>query len=119
MSPHKLFNRKGDDLWLEMPITFSQAALGDNITVPTMSEKISYKIPSGTQPETVFRIKGKGVKNVRTGKPGNLYVQVSLEVPTKLTAAQKKCIEKFEESKSTEGYAKRRTFADAVKEIFK
>lgn len=119
VSPHKLFNRKDDDLWLEIPITFSQAALGDNITVPTMSEKVSYKIPPGTQPDTVFRIKGKGVKNVRTGKPGNLYVQVSLEVPTKLSAAQKKCIEKFEESKSVEGYAKRKTFAETVKDLFK
>lgn len=119
VSPHKLFNRKGDDLWLEIPITFSQAALGDNIIVPTMSDKISYKIPPGTQPDTVFRIKGKGVKNVRTGKPGNLYVQVSLEVPTKLTSEQKKWIEKFGESKSADGYAKRKKFSETVIDLFK
>lgn len=119
VSPHKLFNRKGDDLWLEIPITFSQAALGDNIIVPTMSDKISYKIPPGTQPDTVFRIKGKGVKNVRTGKPGNLYVQVGLEVPTKLTSEQKKLIEKFGESKSADGYAKRKKFSETVMDLFK
>ena len=119
VNPHKWFNRKGDDLWLEIPITFSQAALGDNIIVPTMSDKISYKIPPGTQPDTVFRIKGKGVKNVRTGKPGNLYVQVGLEVPTKLTSEQKKLIEKFGESKSADGYAKRKKFSETVMDLFK
>lgn len=119
VAPHKLFKRKGDDLWLEMPITFSQAALGDSIIVPTLSEKVSYKVPAGTQPDTVFRIKGKGIKNVRSGKPGDLYVQVSLEVPTKLSNEQKTLIKQFGEAKNIEGYAKRKSFADTVKELFK
>ena len=119
VSPHRLFKRKGDDLWIEMPITFSQAALGDSITVPTLSEKISYKVPAGTQPDTVFRIKGKGIKNVRSGKPGDLYVQVSLEVPTKLSNEQKALIKQFGEAKNSDGYAKRKSFADTVKELFK
>ncbi|MDD4286045.1 MAG: molecular chaperone DnaJ [Eubacteriales bacterium] len=119
VSPHKLFKRKGDDLWLEIPITFTQAALGDSITVPTLSEKISYKVPAGTQTGTVFRIKGKGIKNVRSGKPGDLFIQANLEVPTKLTAEQKELIKEFGESKSMEGYNKKKGFMDSVKEIFK
>lgn len=119
VSPHKLFKRKGDDLWLEMPITFTQAALGDSITVPALSEKISYKVPAGTQPGTTFRIKGKGVRNVRSGRPGDLYVQVNLEVPTKLTAEQKEKIKEFGESKGLEGYSRRKKFRDNVKDLFK
>lgn len=119
VSPHKLFTRKGDDLWLEMPITFSQAALGDSIVVPAMSEKISYKVPAGTQPGTTFRIKGKGIKNVRSGRPGDLYVQVNIEVPTKLTSEQKDMIKEFGESKGLEGYSRRKKFTDTVKDLFK
>lgn len=116
---HPLFTRKGTDLWLEMPITFSQAALGDDIIVPTLKEKVSYKIPAGTQPETVFRLKGKGIKSLRTSKFGDLYVKVTLEVPTKLTGEQKKLISKLGDSLNTEGYSKKKKFADTMKEIFK
>jgi molecular chaperone DnaJ len=120
VQPHPLFTRKGTDLWLDMPITFTQAALGDDIIVPTLKEKVSYKIPAGTQPETVFRLKGKGIKSLRTSKVGDLYVKVTLEVPTKLTSEQKKMISKFGESLNTEGcYSKKKKFADAMKEIFK
>lgn len=119
VASHRLFKRKGDDLWLEIPITFTQAALGDSITVPALSEKISYKVPAGTQPGTVFRLKGKGIKNVRSGKPGDLYIQVSLEVPTKLTSEQKELIKDFGESKTLEGYSKKKNFMDSVKDLFK
>ena len=116
---HALLTRKGYDLWLEIPITFSQAALGDDIIVPTLKEKVSYKIPAGTQPDTVFRLKGKGIKSLRTSKFGDLYVKVILEVPTKLTGEQKKLIGKLGESLSHEGYSRRKKFSDAMKEIFK
>lgn len=119
VQPHSLFTRRGTDLWLEIPITFSQAALGDDIVVPTLKEKVSYKIPAGTQPETVFRLKGKGIKSLRSSKIGDLYVKVVLEVPTKLTGEQKKLISKFGETLSTDGYTKRNKFADAMREIFK
>ena len=117
--PHSLFKRKGMDLWLELPITFSQAVLGDNLIVPTLKEKVSYKIPPGTQPETVFRLKGKGIKDVHSSRIGDLYVKVVLEVPTKVTAAQKKLIEQLKETATTDGYSKRKTFADTLKELFK
>lgn len=119
VASHKLFKRKGNDLWIEMPITFTQAALGDELVVPALSEKVSYKIPAGTQPETVFRLKGKGIKNLRSGKPGDLYVKVNLEVPAKLTSKQKKQIEELGESLHAESYIKKKSFGETMKELFK
>lgn len=118
VNPHKLFKRTGDDLYLDMPITFVQAALGDEIIVPTLDGKVSYKIPAGTQPETVFRLKGKGVKNVRNGRMGDLYVKVQLEVPTKLNAKQRKAIEDMDAALDKNCYQKKNGFAQKVKDIF-
>lgn len=116
--PHKLFERRGQDLWLEIPITFNQAALGDEIVVPTLEEKVSYKIPAGTQPGTVFRLKGKGIKNVRGGRKGDLYVKVSLEVPTKLNKKQKKAVEAMGKEVTDECYSKKSGFLASLKEFF-
>lgn len=118
VKPHKIFERRGNDLWIEMPITFEQAALGDDLTVPTLEEKVSYKIPAGTQPNTVFRLRGKGVKSVRSSRKGDLYVTVVLEVPTKLNSKQKKAIKKMSEEVGTECYNKKSGFLDAMKEFF-
>ncbi len=118
VAEHELFERRGDDLWLQVPITFTQAALGDDITVPGLTEKLSCKVPAGTQSGTVLRMKGKGVANVNSGRPGDMYVQVNLEVPTKLTGAQKEMIRKFGESKALEGYTKRKKFSEALKDLF-
>lgn len=117
--PHKLFTRKGNNLWIEMPITFTQAALGDELVVPTLTEKIQYKIPAGTQPGTVFRIKGKGIRDVHSGRTGDLYVKVNLEVPTKLSAEQKKLVKEMGEALSHESYTKKKSFANTMKELFK
>lgn len=119
VTPHKMFKRNGSDLILEMPISFTQLALGDDIIVPTLSEKISYKIPPGTQPDTVFRIKGKGIKSVRTGKTGDLYIKVELEIPTKLTGEQKKKIKELGTVLGQESYTKKSKFAETMKELFK
>lgn len=118
VKPHKLFERRGQDLWLEIPITFDQAALGDDLTVPTLEEKVSYKMPAGTQPNTVFRLKGKGVKSIRSNRKGDLYVKVILEVPNKLNGKQKKAIRKMAEEVDTECYNKKRSFIDSMKEFF-
>jgi molecular chaperone DnaJ len=118
VAKHKLFTRDGDDLWLEIPITFDQAALGTSITVPTLSEKVQYKVPPGTQPDTIFRLKGKGVKHLRGNKHGHLFVRVKLEVPTKLSADQKKALKELATKVGPEAYSRRKSFADAVKELF-
>ena len=98
VKPHDLFKRDRDDLFIDIPINFAQAALGDEIVVPTLAEKVSYKVPAGTQPGTVFRLKGKGVRNVRSDRMGDLYVKVVLEVPTKLNSEQKKKIKEMGET---------------------
>jgi molecular chaperone DnaJ len=119
VKPHSLFKRDDNDLWLEMPISYAQAALGDEIVVPTLSEKVSYNIPSGTQPGTVFRLKGKGIKSLRGSRMGDLYVKVILEVPTKLNSEQKKKIKELSEVIGQENHGNKKTFADKVKELFK
>ncbi|MBQ6400870.1 MAG: molecular chaperone DnaJ [Firmicutes bacterium] len=116
--PHKIFERRGQDLWLEIPISFDQAALGDDIVVPTLEEKVSYKVPAGTQPGTVFRLKGKGVKSVRSNRKGDLYVKVVLEVPTKLNSKQKKAVKAMGEAVTDDCYQKKSRFLKAIKEFF-
>ncbi len=119
VKPHKLFVREGNDLKLEIPIGFDQAALGDTVTVPTLEGKVSYKVPPGTQPGTRFRLKGKGVPSLRTGRKGDMYITVTLEVPTKLNGKQKKAIENMSKEVTEECYQKKSGFAQSIKDLFK
>ncbi len=119
VKPHKVFTRKANDLWLEIPISFDQAALGADITVPTLEGKVSYKVPAGTQPDTIFRLKNKGIVSVRNGRKGDLYVKVKLEIPTKLNGKQKKAIEAMAKEVTQECYQKKSGFAESIKELFK
>lgn len=116
--PHELFKRRGSDLMLDIPVTFAQAALGDDIIVPTLEEKVSYKIPAGTQPGTVFRLRGKGIQNPRTGRKGDLYVKTILEVPNNLSGEQKKLIKKMDDKLDSSSYKKKTSFAEKVKKLF-
>ena len=118
VKPHKLFKRAGKDLQIEIPITFEQAALGDDITVPTPYDKVTYKIPAGTQPGTVFRLKGKGAPVLKTDRKGDLYVKVKLEVPNKLNGKQKEAIKEMGKVVTTDCYKEKQGFMDYVKEIF-
>jgi molecular chaperone DnaJ len=93
--PHEIFQRDGDDLLCEVPVSFVQAALGDEIEVPTLEGKASIKVPAGTQPGTMFRLKGKGVKNIQGYGHGDLHVRIAVEVPTQLSAAQKAKLQEF------------------------
>lgn len=94
--PHKIFKRDGDDLYCEIPISFSQAALGAEVEIPTLQGKATLRIPEGTQPGTSFRLKGKGMPRLRRGVgQGDLYVKVNLKVPRKLNAKQKKILQEF------------------------
>lgn len=119
VKPHKMFQRQGDDLYIEMPITFDQAALGAELVVPTLEGKVSYKIPAGTQPGTVFRLKEKGIKKVRREAKGDLYVKVNLEVPTKLNGKQRKAITEMGKVVTEDCYHKKGKFAEKIREMFK
>jgi len=95
VKPHEIFQRDGDDLLCEVPVSFVQAALGAEIDVPTLDGKTSIKVPAGTQPGTMFRLKGKGVKNIQGYGHGDLHVRVTVEVPSQLSSAQKAKLEEF------------------------
>jgi molecular chaperone DnaJ len=95
VKPHEIFQRDGDDLLCEVPVGFVQAALGAEIDVPTLSGKSAIRIPPGTQPGTMFRLKGKGIKNVQGYGHGDLHVRINVEVPTHLSAAQKAKLQEF------------------------
>ncbi|MBC8095466.1 MAG: molecular chaperone DnaJ [Akkermansiaceae bacterium] len=97
VKPHSIFQRDGDDLLCEIPVNFVQAALGAEIEVPTLEGKTEIRIPAGTQPGTMFRLKGKGVKNVQGHGHGDLHVRINVEVPTHLDAAQKAKLQEFAE----------------------
>jgi molecular chaperone DnaJ len=92
---HEIFERQGDDLFCEIPVKFTLAALGGTIEVPTLSGKASLKIPAGTQSGTTFRLKSRGLPGLRSGHPGDQLVRVLVEVPTHLTAEQRKKLEDF------------------------
>jgi molecular chaperone DnaJ len=95
VKPHDIFQRDGDDLICDVPISFVQAALGADIEVPTLTGKTQIKIPAGTQNGTIFRLKGKGVRNVQGYGYGDLHVRVVVEVPTQLNSAQKAKLQEF------------------------
>jgi molecular chaperone DnaJ len=92
---HEIFQRDGDDLLCEVPVSFVQAALGAELEVPTLEGHATIKIPAGTQPGTMLRVKGKGVKNLQGYGQGDLHVRVQVEVPTRLSHAQKSRLEEF------------------------
>lgn len=115
---HGMFERRGDDLWLSVPISFTQAALGDEVTIPGLKDRISCKIPAGTQPGTVLRLKKKGVPNVRTGQPGDLYVEINVEIPTKLTGKQKDLLKQFSETTGKKGFTQQQKFNDDMENLF-
>ncbi len=98
IKPHEVFQRDGDDLHCEVPVSIVTAALGGDIEVATLSEKVSITIPEGTQSGKTFRLRGKGVKGVRSSYPGDLYCHVNVETPVRLTDKQKKLLREFETS---------------------
>ena len=117
---HEFFERDGDDIYCEMPITFVQAALGDEIEVPTLHGKVKLKIPAGTQTGTKFRLKGKGVPNVRGYGVGDQHILVRILTPTKLTDKQKQLLREFSDVSGTVPLGEHEeSFLSKVKRAFK
>lgn len=115
--PHPIFDREGSDLWCEIPITFVQAALGSEVTIPTLDSKVSLKIPEGTQQGDVFRVKEKGIAHLRSKGFGDLYVKVIVEIPKKLTEKQKEALRQFDKETDGKNYEKRRKFGEKFKDF--
>lgn len=116
--PHKLFTRDGDDLRIEMPITFTQAALGAELDVPTLRKPVKYRFPEGTQPGQEFRIRGEGVPHLRGGGSGDLIVTAVVEIPKRLSEKQKELLRQFDGSTSGNQYEKKKSFLDRIKDAF-
>lgn len=118
---HPVFQREGDDLHCEIPVSFATAALGGDVEVPTLSGKASFTIPEGTQSGKTFRLRGKGVKGVRSGYAGDLFCHVVIETPVRLTERQKDLLREFEQL-TVEGGSKHNpqsnSWMDKVKKFF-
>lgn len=122
---HSVFTRRGSDVYCSVPITFVQAALGADIDVPVLDDvkkytlgKISYTIPEGTQPGTEFRLRSKGIPNVRSGVRGDMIIRVEVEVPKNLSKEQKDALSAFAEASNENNYKKHKTFFEKMKDSF-
>lgn len=119
---HDIFQRDGDDLHCEVPIRFSQAALGDTVRVPTLGGEAEIRLPAETQTGKVFRLRDKGVKSVRSRATGDLYCRVVVETPVNLTGQQRELLRQLEETFTAEGGRRHSprssTFIDGVKSFW-
>lgn len=98
VKPHQFFERDGYNVWCDVKISFAQAALGDEITVPTLDGQVKYTVPAGTQPGNVFKLKGKGIQIVGTAKRGDQLVRMNIDVPKNLNEKQKELLKEFNAS---------------------
>jgi len=118
IAEHPLFSREEQDVICEVPISFTQAALGCSLDVPTLDGKVSMKVPSGTQPGSVFRLRNKGIPHLRGPGRGDQLVRVRIEVPKKLNSEQQELLEKFAAASNEEVHPENKSFFDKVKELF-
>ncbi len=116
--PHAIFTRVEDDLVCEVPVSFTQAALGAEIDVPTLGGKETLKVPAGTQSGKVFKLKGKGIASVRTGRRGDEQVVVKVETPTRLTKRQRELLVELASIGGEDSTPLKSNFFSKVKEIF-
>ena len=116
--PHPIFERRGNDVWCEMPITFTQAALGADVVVPTLDGKVSYHVHEGTQPGDVFKLKGKGIQSLHGRSRGDQFVQVTVEVPKNLNKRQKELLSELDSASDDKNYQKRKSFFSKLKDLF-
>lgn len=116
--PHPVFERKGFDVYCEVPITFVQATLGAEIIVPTLDGKVKFTVHEGTQPGDEFKLKGKGIQRLNYTGKGDQYVKVMVEVPKNLTNKEKELLQQFEQQTGDANYKKRHGFFDKLKDMF-
>lgn len=115
---HAIFVRQEKDLYCELPISFATAALGGEILVPTLDGKASIKLPAGTPSGKLFRLRGKGIPDLRGHQVGDLNIRVMVEVPTKLNSEQKKKLEEFAELCGEDSHPENKSFLEKAKEFF-
>ncbi|MDD7593209.1 MAG: molecular chaperone DnaJ [Peptoniphilaceae bacterium] len=118
VKPSELFDRHGNDLYLDLPLSFVQATLGDEIDVPTMEGREKFRIPAGTQTDTEFTLEGKGVPDVRSKKPGDLKFRVRVQVPRELTKEQTDALRAYAATMNDHVDVPEKNFWDKVKDLF-
>lgn len=118
VKPHPFLNRDGNDLVVIVPISFTQASLGDKIEVPSLTGTKQLTIPAGTQYGNIFRIRGEGLPDIRSGRKGDELIQVTIEIPRNLTAEQKKLLKEFSETENNSSLPESRGFFDKLKKHF-
>ena len=122
VKPHEIFERDGDDLHCTVPVAMTTAALGGSIEVPTLAGKAEIDLPESTQSGKTFRLRGKGIKGVRSSYPGDLYCHITVETPVRITEHQRKLLKELDESfrKSGDRHSPNaKSWTDRVKDLFK
>lgn len=119
VEPHKMFQREGNNILLDLPITFTEAALGTKKDVPSLfNHTVRLTIPEGTQNGKIFRVKGEGFPNVHGSGKGDLLVKIFVETPTKLSPKQKDLLSQFQTLENSDNTPNRKSFLDNLKELF-
>ena len=118
VQPSEVFQRDENNIYVVFPITYSQAVLGDTITVPSIDGKVEVNVPEGTQSGTTFRLRGKGVQYVNGRGRGDMYVKCEVEIPKKLSRTQREALKKFEGTLKEDNYEKRKGFFKKLKDMF-
>ena len=118
VKPHSVFHRDGSDLQMELPLSFVKAALGAEVSVPTIDGSVMMKIPAGTQSGKIFRLKEKGMPDLHNARHGDQYVRVMLHVPTHLTAEQRHLLEEYAKTNG-EDVQGEESFQEKIKKVFK
>ncbi|HIV11065.1 MAG TPA: molecular chaperone DnaJ [Candidatus Faeciplasma avium] len=113
-----IFERDGFDIRTEVPISFAQAVLGDEITVPTIDGNVKYTVPAGTQTGTVFRLRGRGIQKLYRSDRGDQYVTVNVEVPRNLSRRQEELLREFDSSLEDRNQSGRKSFMDKIKDFW-
>ncbi len=116
--PDPMFERQGYDVYVNVPITYTQAVLGAKVTVPTIDGKVEQTVPEGTQGGKTFRLRSKGIPYVNGRGRGDQYVTVSVEIPKKLTRAQRDALAKFENTMKEDNYEQRKGFNKSLRDLF-
>lgn len=115
---HDLFQRQGNDIYMNLPVSFVKAALGAEISVPTLGGNVKMKIPAGTQSGKMFRLKAKGMPDLRGRVPGDQYARVMIQVPHRISPEQRKILEEYAKI-SSEEVSESETFSEKLKKVFK
>ena len=118
VAPHPIFQRDGDDLLCEIPISYPQAALGAELKVPTLNGHVTMKVPAATQTGKLFRLGGKGMPSLRGRGQGDQIVRIVVETPIRLTPRQRELLEEFAQISGEETNPHSQSFFDKVKQVF-